>query len=132
MENQDNKLSPKPSDDAQSLVETIIPSTETEESKTTEVKHKISLETPQKPVDKKEEATEQKDGSEKEESVDEAETVENKTEETTDKDSEVKTESPEDESEEIKDKEPKKETETSSKDKKEGTDEGDKIETVAP
>lgn len=41
MENQDketNKPHPKPSDDAQSLVETIIPSSQTEESKTTEVK----------------------------------------------------------------------------------------------
>jgi len=41
MENQDkntNNPHPKPSDDAQAQVETIIPSTETQESKTTEVK----------------------------------------------------------------------------------------------
>lgn len=41
MENQNkdiNKSHPKPSDDAQSLVETIIPSSQTKESKTTEIK----------------------------------------------------------------------------------------------
>lgn len=41
MENQDkdaSKSHPNPSDNAQSLVETIIPSSDTEESKTTEVK----------------------------------------------------------------------------------------------
>lgn len=130
MENQDKKLSPKPSDDAQSLVETIIPSTETEESKTTEVIHKISLETPQAPADKKEETPEQKDDSEKEESIDK--TVEDKTEESTDKNSAEKAESPENESEKVTDADSEEEAENSSNHKKEGTDEGDKIETVAP
>lgn len=40
MENQENNAQnshPKPSDDPQNLVETIVPSTETEESTTTEV-----------------------------------------------------------------------------------------------
>ena len=51
MENQDketNKPHPKPSDDAQSLVETIIPSSQTEESKTTEVKPVVGEKVEQK------------------------------------------------------------------------------------
>ncbi|WP_231462372.1 MULTISPECIES: hypothetical protein [unclassified Pedobacter] len=51
MENQDKNQNPKAEQDPQSLVETIIPSTSTEESKTTEVKHKITLETPKTGAD---------------------------------------------------------------------------------
>lgn len=126
MENQDKKLNPKPSDDAQSLVETIIPSTATEESKTTEVKHNITLETPQTPVGEKEDKS---DDSEK------VNQEEDKKPEAKSEDESGGAESETDES--IEDKDSEEEAEDTKKDesvdnKKDGEDEGDKIETVAP
>ena len=104
MENQDKKQNAKAEHDPQSLVETIIPSTETEESKTTEVKHKITLETPESKVE-----------NEKVDKEDE-EVIESEADE---KDSEEK------DTEQENSDEP-------TQDKKDGDDEADKIETVAP
>ncbi|WP_421944529.1 hypothetical protein [Pedobacter sp.] len=126
MENQDKKLSPKPSDDAQSLVETIIPSTATEESKTTEVKHDITLEMPQTPVDKKEDKSNDSEKVNQEEDKKTEAKSENDTDDVESENDESKDD--EDSEEEVGNSE----TDEPAEDKKDGEDEGDKIETVAP
>ncbi|GGI24298.1 hypothetical protein [Pedobacter mendelii] len=84
MENQENntekqKPHPKPSDDAQSQIETIIPSTESEESTTTKVENQEvkNTEPEQEPADKveKEETKEKPQPKSENDKGDEIETV---------------------------------------------------------
>ncbi|MFC3559749.1 hypothetical protein [Pedobacter jamesrossensis] len=117
MENQDNnpqKAHPKPSEDAQNQVETIVPSTETEESKTTEIK----------PLEKPDT---EKSAEEKTETEQDASTKVNTESTNTD-------EKPENAKDTVEtdDSTDKQIDEPNTEEKPDKPDEGDKIETVAP